>query len=260
MRYTFGTSQTAARRLQEISHFFNPPAHDFIVRFLDKTPEGALDLGCGPGFTTRMLKQATGCNRVYGLDRSEEFLALAGKQYPGLTFISHDITKVPFPVHADIGYTRFVLAHLKDVVKIINNWAGELQGGGLLFIEEVEDIFTDVPVFNAYLSANRGLVASQGARLYVGELLGTAKYEHDVVYNESVLLPVPDHRAASWFFPNTVSIWKQEEYIKNNLSEADCKNISGELERIMNDKNENESRITWKMRRLVVRKRSHGLH
>ena len=73
-RYTFGTSPAAAERLRSIGDFFNPIADMHIRRFVKTRAEVAIDLGCGPGFTTAMLAGATRCRDTYGLDRSGEFL------------------------------------------------------------------------------------------------------------------------------------------------------------------------------------------
>jgi len=77
MRYTFGTSEAAARRLKEIAKLFNPLAHQFIRHYINGPINSAIDLGCGPGFTTDMLSKATDCPNVYGLDTSPNLLNLA---------------------------------------------------------------------------------------------------------------------------------------------------------------------------------------
>ena len=76
MKYTFGTSQIAADRLEKISDFFNPFTLRFIKEYIDYPIDSALDLGCGPGFTTNMLYHALKCDKVYGLDKSDEFLSI----------------------------------------------------------------------------------------------------------------------------------------------------------------------------------------
>ncbi|MBN1798597.1 MAG: class I SAM-dependent methyltransferase [Spirochaetales bacterium] len=253
MRYTFGTSEKAADRLKQIGAFFNPVASALIKRFFHGPAGIALDLGCGPGFTTHMLEQSTLCRRIYGFDLSDDFLKLARKRFPTYHFFKHDVTVVPFPVRADIIYARFLLSHLKNAVSTVDNWAGELNNGGILFVEEVEDIFTDVGVFKDYLHANCGLIDSQGAELFIGKTLGKAAYKNYVMHNESVLLPVLNRQAADWFYPNTITIWESEDFIRNTLTPSKRKKISAELKKIMTGKN-HKSDITWKMRRVVIRK------
>jgi trans-aconitate methyltransferase len=77
MRYTFGTTKKAADRLGNIASFFNPLAGEFITNHINREIETALDLGCGPGFTTDMIYRALKCKKVYGFDNSKEMLEYA---------------------------------------------------------------------------------------------------------------------------------------------------------------------------------------
>ena len=151
-RYTFGTSPAAAERLRSIGDFFNPIADMHIRRFVKTRAEVAIDLGCGPGFTTAMLAGATRCRDTYGLDRSGEFLAGARQEFGQYTFLEHDVTQVPFPVTPDVMYCRFVRSHLKHPVEIINRWLTQLQPRGFLFVDELNDI-DSVLVFLNFLNA-----------------------------------------------------------------------------------------------------------
>ena len=253
MRYTYGTSETAAQRLEEIAKFFNPLAKQFIQGNLKRPVEVAIDLGCGPGFTTEMLALATNCKNVYGLDSSTDYIAMAKDRFGQLHFVKHDVTQVPFPLLADVMYMRFLLSHLNDIGLLLTNWVNELSEDGVLFVEELEDIYTDVDVFKRYLEVNAGLVSSQGAELFVGRTLVDAVSGLSVISNESVILPVKDWQAATWFYPNTISVWEQEQYVLDLLLEAERKEISEALLDVKMDKS-GESNIAWKMRRIILSK------
>ncbi|MBN1695402.1 class I SAM-dependent methyltransferase [candidate division WOR-3 bacterium] len=254
MRYTFGTTKKAADRLGDIARVFNPMAVEFLRKYISVEIETALDLGCGPGFTTDMIYRALKCKKVYGFDNSKEMLKYAKKQFKNCNFLFHDITNFPFPVKADFMYTRFLLSHMKNVIELVNKLINELNKGGLLFIEETEDIRTDVDVFEKYLSINRGLVASAGATLYVGKILSAGDYNAEVLYNEKTSLAVNNSTAAGWFYPNTVTIWEKEKYVLKSLSGEKRKHISNELLRIIKENGES-SNITWYMRRILLRKK-----
>jgi trans-aconitate 2-methyltransferase len=71
--YTYGTNSAAASRLEEIAKYFNPRAANFLRQHIPGVPGIGIDLGCGPGFTTNMLAEATGCPRIYGFDNSPTF-------------------------------------------------------------------------------------------------------------------------------------------------------------------------------------------
>jgi len=48
MRYTFGHTETAAKRLRSIAEFFNPLAVEFIQSNLSKAVTSAADLDADP--------------------------------------------------------------------------------------------------------------------------------------------------------------------------------------------------------------------
>jgi trans-aconitate 2-methyltransferase len=253
MKYTFGTGETAIERLERIAGFFNPLAAEFLRKHINRDIETALDLGCGPGFTTDMLYRTLKCKKVYGFDNSKEMLDYAKKRFNRCIFVFHDVTDLPFPIKPDIIYARFLLSHIKHAVDLVNKWINELKKDGYLFIEEVEDIDTNIEAFKKYLHINRGLVASEGATLYVGKILSAGDYDAEVIYNEKIYLPVSNSTAASWFYPNTVSIWEKENYVLKNFSREEKKHISNELLRILKE-NKDSSNITWYMRRFLLRK------
>lgn len=251
--YTFGTSSTAASRLEEIGKCFNPLAADFIRQFVPALRDIAVDLGCGPGFTTNMLAEATGCPKTYGLDSSPKFLEMAGQRFSHCTFLDHDVTKVPFPVTADVMYARFLLCHLRDPLDVVHTWTTQLKAEGLLFIEEIDAIDTDLGLFKTYLAMAEGIIAAQGASLYVGKTLAAGEHEADVLFNQSVVLPVTNWQAASWFFPNTQTIWNENPYVLDHLTLEKRKSIGDELAQLKTEK-DSHSDITWRLRRLVLRK------
>lgn len=253
MKYTFGTDTKAADRLEIIAKFFNPLASKFIKNFLTGKENSVVDIGCGPGFTTDMLSKIIYYSDVYGLDKSNEFLVQAAARFDQCKFIEHDITQIPFPLKADFMYTRFLLTHLQDSSSIVNSWTTQLNKGGTLIIEELEDIETKNDLFTTYLTMSEKMVAAQGAILYVGKELANKNYDADLLYNECITLPVANCQAASWFFPNTETVWKQNDAVLKYLSLSQIRAISDELLTIVNSGDIN-SDITWKMRRLVLNK------
>src|SRR5262249_61662331 len=87
-------------------------------------PRLVVDLGCGPGHTTRLLASTTGATRTVGLDSSKALLARARADAPdGVAFFHHDVTDLPFPRSpADLLYARMVLSHLPRPDAVLHAW------------------------------------------------------------------------------------------------------------------------------------------
>ncbi len=251
MRYTFGDTVTADERLKTIASFFNPLAREFILQHIDRKISSVVDLGCGPGYTTKMLAQATNANSVTGIDISDSFLDSARKKFENITFVRHDVRNTILPVKADLIYFRFLLSHLKNVRQLVEGWTLSLNPGGYLVIDELEDIYTENEFFKKYLAINEGLIESQGANLYIGRMLEKELRGLNIYKNVSSLIPVKNSQAAAWFYPNTISVWEEEEWVQTRLNESERKHISEQLYRMSLDKTEKSS-ITWRMRKMII--------
>ena len=177
----------------------------------------------------------------------------ASAQAVDKNFIQQDLTKWNSNSRYDILYCRFLLSHLVNLEHLLKSWTEHLNKDGILFIDELEDIFTDVPVFIDYLAMNASLVKSQGAELYVGKKLDQAIADFNILLNQSEIIPVKDSPAAGWFYPNTLGIWNEEQVVLDALSEEKRKSISDEL-LTMHRSKINQSRITWKMKRIILTK------
>ncbi len=250
-RYTFGDSNIATERLKRIAVFFNPLAEEFITSHLNRKIELAIDLGCGPGFSTAMIAKTTKAPNVIGIDISENFLDYAKKHFPNFTFIKDNVKAFHLKTKADLIYLRFLLSHLDKVRSLVKSWLNHLNPNGMLIIDELEDIYTDNTVFLKYLSVNEELIYQQGAKLYIGKTLDQELSGLPILFNESRLIPVPDWQAASWFYPNTMSVWEKEEWTKLKLTKIQRTKISEQLFNIFSEK-KNISNITWRMKKMII--------
>jgi len=176
LSYAFGDSPQAAERLALVAQVFDAPSRTFWRSFAPAAPRLALDLGCGPGHTTCALAQSVTAAHTVGVDSSAEFLAAAQRSAgPGVRFLRHDVTVLPFPLPAvDLVVCRFLLSHLREPARVVASWAELLAPGGRLLIEEVESISTDCPVFKRYLALVAATLEAQGQELYVGPTLDRA--------------------------------------------------------------------------------------
>ena len=77
-----------------------------IVRLPLSRPRVVYDLGCGPGNSTALLKQAYPAARIIGIDRSPAMIAKAKQSVAGVEFRSQDVTLWPPDREADLVFAN----------------------------------------------------------------------------------------------------------------------------------------------------------
>ena len=253
MEYLFRDTDIAARRLKVVAEVFADSTRTFLLDAGPSAPQLALDLGCGPGYTTHLLADVLTCEHTAGLDNSEHFISLAQETGTGkVSFHLHDVTSLPFPVGpADLIYCRFLLTHLVDPCAVIPKWATQLRRKGLMLIQEVEWINTDNAAFTTYLRIVEAMLAHQSNELYAGRLF--ADVDDAGILNTRVsrvsTLQVTDRDAATMFFPNMQS-WKNHPFVRSNHSAALLQGLEEDL-RVLTKEVSSESNIEWGLREVV---------
>jgi SAM-dependent methyltransferase len=256
MQYLFGDTDIAAQRLKVLAEVFAESTSTFLRDSAIDRLHLAVDLGCGPGLSTRLLAETLRCDRTVGLDNSRHFIRLAQQtQTERGAFYFHDVTSVPFPVGpSDILYCRFLLTHLKEPHEMIKRWATQVHLEGLLLMEEVEWIDTKHPVFGTYLEIVEAMLGHQSNRLYVGPALNTLQ-NIDVLklwMNTVRHLPVATDRAAAMFFLN-MQTWKDHPFIQKNYSATLIKELEDNLN-TLTQKAPSTSEIEWGIRQSAFKR------
>jgi trans-aconitate 2-methyltransferase len=171
-RYTFGDDDDAIRRLAMVAEAYEPVSRAFVEKQAAPNPSVALDLGCGPGFSTQLLSLTCRPRRLVGLDSSPRFLQSARARLPEARFEQHDITELPFPgAPADLIYARLVLAHLPDPAAVVEGWQGQLAPGGSVLCEELEGIEAPPGPLRDYDELAAVVVRQGQGVMYAGPLL-----------------------------------------------------------------------------------------
>ena len=234
-RYLFGDSDVAAQRLRVLSEVFAESSRRFLRAAATDRPGLAVDVGCGPGYTTRLVADVLRPLRTVGIDRSEAFITearRAGGSGSDVSYLVHDAADVPFPIGpADLIYARFVATHLRDPTTALRSWATQLVPGGLLLLDEVDSISTANRVLSRYLTILTALLEHQGNSLYVGPTLsnvaapGLLRSKIDTVRR----LRVPDRRAATMFRLN-LETWRDHPFVADTYGADAIRRLADELE------------------------------
>jgi SAM-dependent methyltransferase len=250
-RYTYGDSELAGHRLSIVAELFGPASETFLRAAAPMQPALAIDLGCGPGHTTRLVHAVTGAERTIGLDRSPAFVATASATpSPGVSFLVHDTTTMPLPVEASsLIYARLLLAHLPDHASIVRAWCGAAAPGGRVLLDEVEAVETDDPVFRTYLDEVAiPVVTSQGGQLIIGPALHEMADPPNAVrvHDEEVTLRPPATLTARMFGMNLQVLADAGEI-------APRPDLADGLRALTEDAS--ASPVVWRMRQIAFERR-----
>ena len=203
-RYTFGDSDLAAARLALVASVFEAPSRDLLQRSIPPGSE-VLDVGCGPGHSTRLVAETCRPRRLVGLDASAAYVELARRTTtdPVVAFEVHDVTAPPLPgAPVDALYGRLLLAHLPDPLAIVERWATQVRPGGVVVLDELDDIEAPPGPLRAYEELVVRVVDAGGGAMYAGPLLAP-------LGGRSVGLPVDGAVAASMYAMNLAS-WRED--------------------------------------------------
>ena len=252
MSYAFGDSQVAGDRLEVVARVFEPPTSAFLDRSGADAPQLAVDLGCGPGFTTRLIAERLNPTETVGLDLSSDFLERAATGAPpGVSFRVHDLMEVPFPVGpADLLFCRYLLCHLEDPLAAMGRWGTQLRPGGLLLVEESEWIETNVDPFALYISLQETMLRSQSNDLFIGSRLADAEPPAPLAKRSSNLTEhrVSTREVATMFALNFVT-WSQHPFVKRSLQTSEIESIQRDLDHLRSEGNGGET--VFQLRQVV---------
>jgi trans-aconitate 2-methyltransferase len=247
-RYAYGDSVAAGDRLDVVARVFEPTSRRFLERVAPHSPRLALDLGCGPGNTTRLIADTLRPQRTVGLERSRAFLDRARHAAPPATeFIEHDVFVTPFPLEpADVIFARLLLAHLPDRLGVVARWVTQLAPGGVLLLDEIEELRTDEPAFAEYLPIAIEVVERSGGRLLAGPELGVMSEppESQRIWDDVVVLDATAAQVAPIFSMNLQVLAERGEIEPHVRLERDLAAIA----------ERGGGSIEWRMRQIAFRR------
>lgn len=191
--YTFGDDEVAAGRLDLLAHVYEQPTRSLLARWAPARVGLAVDLGCGPGHTTRLLQAVVEPSRLVGVERSPAYAALAGRQLadlPGVEVLEDDVTQ-PLPVAgADLVFARFLLTHLAAPAAALRTWAAALAPGGRLIVQETARLVSRDPALGRYYELVAEVQQRHGQALDVGARLADLAAEAGLHVERAAVRPL----------------------------------------------------------------------
>ena len=238
MSYTFGDHEAASRRLRRLAELYEPETRGLLelVRNSDEphTFRLAVDLGCGPGWTTQLLDSVLKPQRTVGLDSSERYIAEARANCPGLEFLQHDVLRTPFPIEApDLFLCRFLLTHLASPQAALLAWADVAAPLATLLIHETERLESNHPALRRYYELVGEMQRHYGQELNVGATLdgSFAGTRWRVQQSRSLVVARSAQDMAQLHLPN-LRTWGKNEYAAEAFDRRELDQLETALDSI----------------------------
>ena len=236
MPYTFGDHEEASRRLHRLAEVYEQETRGLLELAIDSgrshTFRLAVDLGCGPGWTTQLLDAVLKPQRTVGLDASERYIAEARANCPRLEFLRHDILQKPFPVEEpELFLCRFLLTHLQSPQTALQVWAEVAAPGATLLIHETERLESANPALHRYYELVEEMQGHYGQVLNVGAILedSLADTAWEVCQNRSLVMEKPARVMAQLHLSN-LRTWSRNEYAAQAFDRHELEELEATLD------------------------------
>lgn len=233
--YTFGDNDRASARLQRLAETYEPSTRALLERGRPRQSELAVDLGCGPGWSTALLHAALRPARCVGLDASERFVDEARARHGrDVVFCVHDVRRAPFPLGApDLLLCRFLLTHLSDTAAALAAWGAAAAPRARLLVHETEVLEGDHPALKRYYELVAELQRRHGQELDVGARLDASfrSSQWKVAESRSVTLEMPAAQMAELHVAN-LRTWRARDEARRAFDGAELDALEKTLEAI----------------------------
>ena len=111
------------------------PAIDLISRISLDHPSRIIDLGCGPGNSTAMLRQRWPAAEITGLDNSPEMINTASQAHPDWTWVEGDIATWTAAVPFDLVFSNAALHWVANHAEVMPHLLRQVRAEGALAIQ-----------------------------------------------------------------------------------------------------------------------------
>ena len=111
------------------------PAADLVARIELAAPRRIVDLGCGPGNSTAVLRRRWPDAAITGLDSSVELLAAARRDHPGIAFETGDITNWAPQQRCDLVFSNAALQWVGGHEQLVPRLLDGVSAGGALAVQ-----------------------------------------------------------------------------------------------------------------------------
>jgi trans-aconitate 2-methyltransferase len=111
------------------------PSIDLAARINVDNPESIIDVGCGPGNSTQVLKRRWPVAKISGLDSSPEMIKKAREDFPDMEWIIADAPTFEFDRQYDIIFSNAAVQWMPNHETLLPKLLENVNRGGALAVQ-----------------------------------------------------------------------------------------------------------------------------
>jgi trans-aconitate 2-methyltransferase len=116
------------------------PAEDLIARLPYRAPKVIVDLGCGPGNATALLRQAFPLADLTGVDSSPAMIAAAREAVASAAFIEADVAGWHPSAQTDLVFSNALFQWLPDRDQVMKHILQSLRSGAVFALQMPDNL------------------------------------------------------------------------------------------------------------------------
>jgi trans-aconitate 2-methyltransferase len=161
------------------------PAHDLVARIFVAAPARVVDLGCGPGNSTRVLRERWPDARVIGVDNSPDMIAAARTAYPDAEWELGDMQTWHGDRPAEVVFSNAALQWATGHASLVRRWFAQVAPGGALAfqmpsgryspVRQLMQEVADDPAWSDRMTAARTALTMEEPAVYYDALAPVAR-------------------------------------------------------------------------------------
>jgi trans-aconitate 2-methyltransferase len=213
------------------------PSIDLVARIPFEDPATIIDIGCGPGNSTQILRKRWPHADIVGLDKSEKMIERARADHPGQTWIIGDASTLTADRAYDIVFSNAAIHWIPDHHGLIPRLFQIVRKDGVLAVQVPANY--ESPLYRIILNVARsdkwrsftsgcdGLITYHNAAYYYNELVSLTKdialwettYYH-ILKSHQDLVAWYKSTAMKPFLERLPADDKREEFLQTVLTEC----------------------------------------
>jgi trans-aconitate 2-methyltransferase len=137
----------------QFEHERTQPSIDLVARIPLEDPETIIDIGCGPGNSTQILRKRWPRADIVGLDNSEKMIERALKDHPGQKWMIGDASTLEPDQQYDLVFSNAAIHWVPDHHELVPRLFCLVKKGGILAIQVPAN--NESPLYKIILNVSR---------------------------------------------------------------------------------------------------------